>query len=149
MHMVLHFGGVFTTQFIHETSSAIPKCKVSPFAYFLEKLSSLWKNILKNMREYVRVPIPVPTGVLLCAYKLGFGLVQNFLQNFKIPYVWAYRTVQCAPDTALCNVWCTGWAHTDLLLCYPVRWFTRQLLCAVRCAPNRQCRLSGVPITGF
>jgi hypothetical protein len=27
------------------------------------------------MREYVRVPISVPTGVLLCAYKLGFGLV--------------------------------------------------------------------------
>jgi hypothetical protein len=29
------------------------------------------------MTEYVRVPISVPTGVLLCAYKLGFGLVQN------------------------------------------------------------------------
>jgi hypothetical protein len=34
-------------------------------------------NILKNMRKYMRVPIPVPIGVLLCAYKLGFGLVQK------------------------------------------------------------------------
>jgi hypothetical protein len=45
----------------------------------------------------VRVPILVPAGVLLCAYKLGFGLVQNFLEKFKIPSVWAHRTVQCAP----------------------------------------------------
>jgi hypothetical protein len=29
------------------------------------------------MREYMRVLIHVPTGVLLCAYKLGFGLVRN------------------------------------------------------------------------
>jgi superfamily I DNA and RNA helicase len=36
----------------------------------------------------VRVPIPVPPSVLLCAYKLGFGLVQNFLKIFKIPSVW-------------------------------------------------------------
>jgi hypothetical protein len=35
----------------------------------------------------VRVPIHVPTSVLLCAYKLGFSLVQNFLENFKIPFV--------------------------------------------------------------
>jgi hypothetical protein len=33
----------------------------------------------------VGVPVPVPTGVLLCAYKLGFGLVQNLLENFKFP----------------------------------------------------------------
>jgi hypothetical protein len=39
----------------------------------------------ENMREYVRVPIPVLTGVLLCAYKLGFGLVQNFLEKSKFP----------------------------------------------------------------
>jgi hypothetical protein len=32
--VVLHLGGVFTTQFILETSSATPKCKISPFAYF-------------------------------------------------------------------------------------------------------------------
>jgi hypothetical protein len=52
------------------------------------------------MREYVRVPVPVPTGVLLCAYKLGLGLVQNFLENFKIPYVWAHRTLHCAMSGA-------------------------------------------------
>jgi hypothetical protein len=72
------------------------------------------------MREYVRVPIPVPTGVLECAYKLEFGFVQNFLENFKIPSVWAHRTVQCALDTALYTVRCTGWAHADPLLCCPV-----------------------------
>jgi hypothetical protein len=37
----------------------------------------LWQNILKIMGKYMRVPIPVPTGVLLCDYKLGFGLVKN------------------------------------------------------------------------
>jgi hypothetical protein len=30
-----------------------------------------------------------------------------------------------------------------------VRWFTGQLLCAVRCAPESHCRLSGVPISRF
>jgi hypothetical protein len=25
----------------------------------------------------MRVPIPVPTSVILCDYKLGFGLVEN------------------------------------------------------------------------
>jgi hypothetical protein len=35
-----------------------------------------------------------------------------------------------------------------ILLC-AVRWFTGQLLCAVRCAPDRHCRLSGVPISRF
>jgi hypothetical protein len=83
------------------------------------------------MREYVRVPIPVPTGVLLCAYKLEFGLVQNYQENFKIHSVWAQRTVRCAPDTALCNVRCTGWERADPVLCLSVRWFTGQLLCAV------------------
>jgi hypothetical protein len=29
------------------------------------------------MRKYMRVPIPVPTIVILCDYKLGFGLVEN------------------------------------------------------------------------
>jgi hypothetical protein len=29
------------------------------------------------MRKYMRVPIPVPTSVILCVYKLGFGLVEN------------------------------------------------------------------------
>jgi hypothetical protein len=73
------------------------------------------------MREYVRVPIPVPTGVLLCAYKLGFGLVQKLLENLKVPSVWAHRTVWCAPNTTLYNVRCTGWARVDLPMCGPVR----------------------------
>jgi hypothetical protein len=34
VHVVLHLGAVFTTQFIFETHSATPKCKISPFAYF-------------------------------------------------------------------------------------------------------------------
>jgi hypothetical protein len=54
----------------------------------------------ENMREYVRVPIPVPTSVLFCAYKLGFGLVQNFLEIFKIPSIWAHRTLHCAMSGA-------------------------------------------------
>jgi hypothetical protein len=29
------------------------------------------------MRKYMRVRIPVPTSVILCDYKLGFGLVEN------------------------------------------------------------------------
>jgi hypothetical protein len=89
------------------------------------------------MREYVRVPIPVPTGVLLCAYKLGFGLVQNSIENFKIPSVWAHRTVRYAPDTALCNVGCTGWAHA---VCS----------CAAMSggSPDSYCALSGVHRTG-
>jgi hypothetical protein len=29
------------------------------------------------MRKYMRVPIHVPTSVILCDYKLGFGLVEN------------------------------------------------------------------------
>jgi hypothetical protein len=75
------------------------------------------------MREYVRVPISVPTCVLLCAYKLGFGLVQNYIENFKIRSVWAHRKVRCAPDTALCTVRCTGWARVDSLLHCVVRWY--------------------------
>jgi hypothetical protein len=54
----------------------------------------------------MRVPISVPTGVLLCAYKLGFGLVQNFLENFKIPLSRltgqsdVHRTLHCAMSGA-------------------------------------------------
>jgi hypothetical protein len=99
----------------------------------------------ENMREYVRVPIHVPTSVLLCAYKLGFSLVQNFLEKFKIPSVWAHRTVRCALDTTLCNVRCTGWGtrgcaivqscpvvHQTVAVHCPV--CTRQPLYTVRCA---------------
>jgi hypothetical protein len=36
----------------------------------------------------------------------------------------------------------------SIFLCV-VRWFTGQLLCAVRCAPDRHYRLSGAPISRF
>jgi hypothetical protein len=39
-------------------------------------------------------------------------------------------------------------AKIQFFLC-AVRWFTGQLLCAVRCAPDRHCRLSGAPISRF
>jgi hypothetical protein len=39
-------------------------------------------------------------------------------------------------------------AQIPFLLC-AVRWFTGQLLCVVRCAPDRHCRLSGAPIMHF
>lgn len=39
-------------------------------------------------------------------------------------------------------------AKIQFFLCV-VRWFTGQLLCAVRCAPDRHCRLSGAPISRF
>jgi hypothetical protein len=56
------------------------------------------------MREYVRVPIPTPTGVLLCPYKLGFCLVQKFLEksqnalclgSLDSPVCTEHCTVQC------------------------------------------------------
>jgi hypothetical protein len=46
---------------------------------------------LKNMRKYVRVPIFVPIGVILCAYKLGFGLVRNPEKVFKFFSVLTHR----------------------------------------------------------
>jgi hypothetical protein len=66
---------------------------------------------LKNMRKYVRVPIFVPIGVILCAYKLGFGLVRNPEKVFKfflcLDTLVAHRTVLCAPENALCTVRCS------------------------------------------
>jgi hypothetical protein len=73
----LHLGGVFTTQFTFKTPSATPKCKISPFAYFPKNYIAYGTIFWKIMRDYVRVPIPAPIGVLLCAYKLRFGLIQN------------------------------------------------------------------------
>jgi hypothetical protein len=70
MHVLLHLGGVFTTQLILETPSATLKYKLSPFIYFSK----------------------------------------NYIAYRKIPPVWAHRTVRCAPDTALCNVRCSGLA---------------------------------------
>jgi hypothetical protein len=77
MHEALHLGGVFKTQIFHENPSAKPKCKSHHLPIFSKKLSSLWLNILKIVRKYMRVPIPIPTRVILCDYKLGFGLVGN------------------------------------------------------------------------
>jgi hypothetical protein len=70
MHVALHLGVLFKTQNIHKTPCAKPQCKSHHLAIFS-------KNYEKIMRKYMRVPIPVPTGVIFCAYKLGFGLVQN------------------------------------------------------------------------
>jgi hypothetical protein len=52
----------------------------------------------------VRVPIPIPRGVLLCAYKLGFGLAQKLLEKFQNSLILGSR------DTALCIVPCSGLA---------------------------------------
>jgi hypothetical protein len=54
-----------------------------------------------------------------------------------------HRTLHCARSGAP-----AARAQIRFPLCV-VRWFTRQLLCAVRCAPDRHCRLSGAPITRF
>jgi hypothetical protein len=90
------------------------------------------------MREYVRVPIPVPTGVLLCAYKLGFGLVQNFLKKIKIPSVWAHRTFRCGTVhyTVQCSVHQQGRA-----------WIYHYAAMSSG-APNSDCALSVVHQTG-
>jgi hypothetical protein len=60
-----------------KTPSAKPECKFHHLTIFSKNYLAYAKNILKIMGKHMRVPIPVPTSVLLCAYKLGFGLVQN------------------------------------------------------------------------
>jgi hypothetical protein len=54
-----------------------------------------------------------------------------------------HRTLHCAMSGAPAAA-----RYNSTLLCV-VRWFTGQLLCAIRCAPDRHCRLSGAPILGF
>jgi hypothetical protein len=54
-----------------------------------------------------------------------------------------HRTLHCAMSGAPAAT-----RANPLLLCI-VWWFTGQLLCTVRCAPDRHCRLSGAPITRF
>jgi hypothetical protein len=54
-----------------------------------------------------------------------------------------HRTLHCAMSGAPAAA-----REVPLFLC-AVRWFTGHLLCAVRCAPDRHCRLSGVPISRF
>jgi hypothetical protein len=54
-----------------------------------------------------------------------------------------HRTLHCAMSGAPAAA-----RKNPFSLC-AVRWFTGQLLCAVRCAPDRHCRLSGAPISCF
>jgi hypothetical protein len=54
-----------------------------------------------------------------------------------------HRTLHCAMSGA------PAAARLNPISLCAVRWFTGQLLCAVRCAPDRHCRLSGVPISRF
>jgi hypothetical protein len=53
--------------------------------------------------------------------------------------------------TGHCTVQCPVHRRprADPIFLCAVRWFTGQLLCAVRCAPDRHCRLSGAPILRF
>jgi hypothetical protein len=84
----------------------------------------------KYFEKYMRVPIPVPTNVILCDYKLGFGLVGSKIEKFKI-----FQTPLClgSPDSLVCTGHCT-----------------------VQCPVHRQpraknpfsCALSGVHRTG-
>jgi hypothetical protein len=54
-----------------------------------------------------------------------------------------HRTLHCAMSGASAAA-----RYNSFLLC-AVRWFTGQLLCAVRCAPDKHYRLSGAPISCF
>jgi hypothetical protein len=54
-----------------------------------------------------------------------------------------HRTLHCALSGAPAAA-----RFKSFSLC-AVRWFTGQLLCAVRCAPDRHCRLFGAPISRF
>src|SRR5688572_23653856 len=58
----------------------------------------------KYFEKYMRVPIPVPTSVILCDYKLGFGLVRSYIEKFKI-----FQTPLClgSPDSPVCTGHCT------------------------------------------
>jgi hypothetical protein len=58
----------------------------------------------KYFEKYMRVPIPVPTSVILCDYKLGFGLVGNSIEKFKI-----FQSSLClgSPDSPVCTEHCT------------------------------------------
>jgi hypothetical protein len=130
--VLLHLGELFTTQFILETPSATLICKLSPFAYFSKKCS-LWQNILKTMREYVRVSIPVPIGVLLCAYKLGFVLalprkISKYPKLGLTEQSGVHRTLHCAMSGAL------AWPRMALPLHYLSD--VDSALFMIRCAHN-------------
>jgi hypothetical protein len=54
-----------------------------------------------------------------------------------------HRTLHCAMSGAPVA------ARSNSISLCAVRWFTGQLLCVVRCAPDRHCRLSGALISRF
>jgi hypothetical protein len=89
----------------------------------------------------MRVPIPVPTSVILCVYKLGFGLVGNLIENFK-----KFKFSLClgSPDSPVCTGNCT-------VQC-PVHRLPRAktpFSCALSGgSPDSYCALSGVHRTG-
>jgi hypothetical protein len=60
-----------------KTPSARPKCKFHHLPIFSKNYVAYGKIFWKLWEKYMRVPIPVPTSVILCDYKLGFGLVEN------------------------------------------------------------------------
>jgi hypothetical protein len=89
----------------------------------------------------MRVPIPVPTSVILCDYKLGFGLVGSSIEKFKI-----FQTPLClgSPDSPVCTGHCT-------VQC-PVHRQPRAqtpFFCALSGgSPDSYCAMSGVHRTG-
>jgi hypothetical protein len=54
-----------------------------------------------------------------------------------------HRTLHCATSGA------PAAARSNSIFLCAVWWFTEQSLCAIRCAPDRHCRLSGAPISRF
>jgi hypothetical protein len=93
------------------------------------------------MRKYMRVPIPVPTSVILCVFKLGFGLVGNWIEKFKNP---KFSLCVGSPDSPVCTGHCT-------VQC-PVHRQPRAKIpfsCALSGgSPDSYCALSGVHRTG-
>jgi hypothetical protein len=90
----------------------------------------------------MRVPIPIPTSVILCDYKLGFGLFGNYIEKFKILQSSLYLG---SPDSPVCTGHCT-------VQC-PVHRLPRAgtpFSCALSGgSPDSYCALSGAPIFGF
>jgi hypothetical protein len=93
------------------------------------------------MRKYMRVPIHVPTSVILCVYKLGFGLVGNYIEKFK-----NFKSSLClgSPDSPVrighCTVQCPVHRHPRAQIPFS---------CALSGgSPDSYCALSGVHRTG-
>jgi hypothetical protein len=85
----------------------------------------------------VRVSIFIPTGVLLCAYKLGFGLVRN--PEEKIQTFLCLGSLDCPVCIRQCTVHCSV-LRLSVGLQLP--------LCRLSGAHQTvYCCLSGVPIT--